>query len=146
MHQIGYADHMLRRDHRLFSTAPRDQAEVLSTLGFLCVALLCAIHVGVILLVLFSPSTWSVVGAAASSIAILLALSGLAVRALEQGLQPEREVERYRQYRSALHAVRDRYDQAASQSEKIGYMREMERLSFDEMRNFLITKCSGRAL
>jgi Domain of unknown function (DUF4365) len=65
-------------------------------------------------------------------------------RAIEQGLQPEREIERYQQYRSAVRAILERYDEAPSQAAKIEIMREMERLSFDEMRNFLITNERSR--
>jgi hypothetical protein len=71
--------------------------------------------------------------------AIWIALFALAARAVEQGLQPEREIERYQQYGSALRAVRDRFDRSETAAEKLQIMVEMEQLSFDEMRNFLIT-------
>lgn len=44
---------------------------------------------------------------------------------------------RYRNYRAAIRAIRDRFDEASSYSAKIEVMREMERFSFDEFRNFL---------
>jgi hypothetical protein len=65
-------------------------------------------------------------------------------RAVEQGLQPEREIERYQQYRSGVRAILERYDHAVSQNAKIEIMREMERLAFEEMRNFLITNERSR--
>jgi hypothetical protein len=43
----------------------------------------------------------------------------------------------YRNYRAAIRTIRDRFDEASSYSPKIEVMREMERLSFDEFRNFL---------
>lgn len=79
-----------------------------------------------------------------SVITIWIALAALAVRALEQGLRPEREVERYQQYRSAVRAILDRFDDSESQAEKIQIMEEMERLCFDELRNFLITNERAR--
>jgi len=83
-----------------------------------------------------------------SSIAIViiiwLALAALATRAIEQGLQPEREIERYQQYRSAVRTILERYDEASNQRSKVAIMREMERLAFDEMRNFLITNERSR--
>ena len=53
-------------------------------------------------------------------------------------------MERYQQYRAALRAVQERFDAAPSQAEKLAVMREMERISFDEMRNFLITNDRSR--
>ena len=66
-------------------------------------------------------------------------LAALAARAIQDGLQPEREAERYQQYRSAVRFVLERFDLSESQKEKLRIMQEMERLVFDEMRNFLIS-------
>jgi FtsH-binding integral membrane protein len=138
MHQIGYANHQLKDDRRIFSASPRRQAAVFSAFGFICIILVCVIHVGVLAGVFFKSSAWAVNSEIASMIIIWVAIAALAVRAIEDGLQPEREVERYQQYRSSVRFVLERFDRAASQSEKLQIMREMERLVFDEMRNFLI--------
>ena len=143
-HQIGYANYKLQNDPTLFTDAPRSQAAFLSTTGLACIVLLCAIHFFVLLGVLIrwtgAPlSGWMSLQPVVTVISIWIALTALAMRAVEEGLQPEREIERYQQYRSALRAIRDRFDTARSQSEKVRIMQEMERLSFDEMRNFLIT-------
>jgi hypothetical protein len=119
---------------------PWRQAQILSQISLIAIALLCVIHVGVLWDAFLTGSVWVVF--ASNSIYVVtiwIALAALAVRAVEQGLQPEREVERYQQYRSALRAILDRFDRAATQGEKIQIMEEMERLSFDELRNFLIT-------
>jgi hypothetical protein len=142
MHQIGYASYKLREDHKIFSSSPRRQAAVLSAVAFTCIILLCAIHVGVLIgAVMPENPFWAEFrfSELVSVIVIWFAIVALGVRAMEQGLQPEREIERYQQYLSAVRAVLERFDNARSQSEKIRVMREMERLSFDEMRNFLIT-------
>jgi hypothetical protein len=47
-------------------------------------------------------------------------------------------------HRSGIRAILERYDEAESQKSKIAIMREMERLAFDEMRNFLITNERSR--
>ena len=102
-------------------------------------------HVGVLVGVLFSGSIFGAFHSREAIVFIIwLALAALAIRAIEQGLQPEREIERYRQYRSGVRAILERYDEATSQNAKINIMREMERLSFDEMRNFLITNERSR--
>jgi hypothetical protein len=138
MHQIGYANNQLKDDRRIFSAAPRRQAAVFSGVSFICVILVCAIHVAVLAGVLSQSSVWEAHAEMASLIIIWIAIAALAVRAIEDGLQPEREVERYQQYRSSVSFVLERFDAAASPKEKLQIMQEMERLVFDEMRNFLI--------
>lgn len=140
LHQIGYANYKLQNDYKILSDMPWRQAQILSQISLIAIALLCVIHVGVLWDAFFTGSVWAVF--ASNSIYVVtiwIALAALAVRAVEQGLQPEREVERYQQYRSALRAILDRFDLAETQGEKIQIMEEMERLSFDELRNFLIT-------
>ena len=73
-----------------------------------------------------------------------IAIAALFVRALEEGLKPERELERYRHYRSAIHAVSDRFEEAGSPAEKIEVMKEMERLIYDEMCDFMRTHHHAR--
>lgn len=75
---------------------------------------------------------------------IWVAIAALAVRALQEGLQPEREIERYRHYRASIRAIRDRFDQASSPAEKLEVMQELERLSFDEFVNFLRSNDEAR--
>jgi hypothetical protein len=104
------------------------------------IVILFAIHGGVLLNVFLPGSIWS--GSTSELISVIIiwiALAALAMRALEQGLQPDREFERYQHYRSALRAVLDRFDHAESCGDKLRVMQEMERLSFDELRDFLIT-------
>lgn len=138
-HQIGYANNQLKDDRRIFSAKPRRQAAVFSGFSFICIVLVCAIHLGVLAGVFSNSATWEANSAIASIIIIWIAIAALAARAIEDGLQPEREVERYQQYGSAVRFVLERFDGAASQEEKLQIMQEMERLVFDEMRNFLIS-------
>jgi hypothetical protein len=70
---------------------------------------------------------------------IVIAVVALSARAFQQGLQPEREIERYQQYRSAIQSILEQIDEAATPSQKLRVMLQMERLAFDEMRNFLRT-------
>lgn len=100
---------------------------------------------GLLLGVIFPTSVWAAFDSETINVVIIwIALAALATRAVEQGLQPEREAERYQQYRSGVRAVLEQFDAAASQDEKIRIMRDMERLAFDEMRNFLITNERAR--
>ena len=119
---------------------PRRQLIILSQAVFAWIILLLLMHVGVLAGALL-PSTIFTVFYSSNAIVLIiwLALAALATRAIEQGLQREREIERYQQYRSAVRAILERYDEAPTQRSKLAIMRELERLAFDEMRNFLIT-------
>lgn len=75
---------------------------------------------------------------------IWIAIVVLGIRALQEGLQPERELERYRHYRAGVHALRDRFEAAISAAEKLEIRRDMERLTFDEFRNFLRSNHEAR--
>jgi hypothetical protein len=145
LHQIGYANFKLQDDYRIFSAMPWRQAQVLSHISLISIVVLGVIDVGVLWEAFFPGSIWTAFAAGSINvITIWIALAALSVRAIEQGLQPEREVERYQQYRSSLRAVLDRFDRAQSGAEKIQVMEDMERLSFDELRNFLITNERAR--
>jgi len=145
-HQLNFARFKMREDDRLFSSAPRSQAATLERVSFSCIVLLLALHITIgtaIVLAsiarlvptpVFVPTLVSVLGAATLCIAVV----ALAARTFQQGLQPERELERYAQYGSSCKAILDRFDGASSHTDKVAIMREMERLSVDEMRNFFL--------
>ena len=140
VHQLDFTSYKLQDDHRVVSAMPRRQLAVISQFIFASILLLVVMHVGVLVGVLFPGSIFAAFHSREAIVVIIwLALAALATRAIEQGLQPEREIERYQQYRSGVRAILERYDEATSQNAKIQIIREMERLAFDEMRNFLIT-------
>jgi hypothetical protein len=74
----------------------------------------------------------------------VLIIAVLVTRALEEGLQPARELERYTRYRAALVSLLGRFDRARAADEKIRIMQETERLSYSEMRGFLKTHFEAR--
>ena len=102
-------------------------------------------HIGVLVGAIFPQTFFTAFNSPTAVVVIIwLALAALATRAVQEGLQPEREIERYQQYGSAVRAILERYDEASSQGSKLEIMREMERLAFDEMRDFLITNERSR--
>jgi hypothetical protein len=145
LHQISYTNYKLQDDQKIFSELPWRQAQVLSHISLIAIVVLCVIDLGVLLGAFFPGSIWTTfVSESINLIIIWIALAALSVRAIEQGLQPEREVERYQQYRSAVRAILERFDRAQSQAEKIQIMEAMEQVAFDELRNFLITNERAR--
>jgi hypothetical protein len=152
-HQLRYANFKLQTDHKIFSAMPMRQAEILENVSKAGIAWLLLIHVSVLVIVLSTFGVLvlggplvSAIGHAASLISIVfsvaiivIAVVALSARAFQQGLQPEREIERYQQYRSALQSILEQFDEADTPSQKIRVMRQMERVAFDEMRNFVRT-------
>ena len=115
LHQLDFADYKLQDDHRIVSLMPHRQLIVLSQAAFAWIILLLVMHVGVLAGALFPTSIFALFHSSNAIVVIIwLALAALATRAIEQGLQPEREIERYQQYRSAVRAVLERYDEATT--------------------------------
>jgi hypothetical protein len=145
IHQLDYANYKLQDDYRIISAMPRRQLAVISAIVLALIVLLVMMHVGILVGTLLPSSMFAAFHSSDAAVVIIwLALTALAIRAIEQGVQPEREIERYQQYRSGVRAMLDRYDNAMFQNAKIEIMREMERLAFEEMRNFLITNERSR--
>lgn len=138
IHQISYANYKLKNDD--FSK-PGRQAEFLWRASVICMGVVCAIHIGVLFGVGFHQID-SLLFRILNLIIVLIAIAVLAARAVEQGLQPEREVERYQRYLIDVQSILTRFD-AASRNEKPHIMKEMEWLSFNETQDFLI--CGERA-
>jgi hypothetical protein len=156
VHQLHYANYKLRSDQKLTSWPARTQEVVFSYTGLCCIFGILVMH----LLIAVSVILGSLVQNPEGTLPVFLrydlpndgihvaviwvAILALAARALQEGLQPERELERYRLYRASIRAIRDRFDQAESPPSKFEAMLEMERLTFDEMRNFLRASLEAR--
>src|SRR5579862_4522173 len=156
-HQLNYVRYKLRPDNAIFSDAAPRQLQVLDLIAGLLIAGLLLLHIAVAIgIIVLAIGTFAGVWPGAlfrasmhignldvailwDMVIIWLAVIALAGRAFEQGLQPGREVERYQHYRSGLRAIGERFENAPSAAEKVKIMREMERLAFDEFRNFMIT-------
>lgn len=141
-HQLQYANYALRTDETIVPTSCVRQLEILRdvSLGFIFIVFLAHLAVA-----LAQAGWWISFPDRPFHLAIIwLAIGILAVRTVEEGLQPGREVERYRQYRAAILSLLKRFDGAASPSERIGVMLETERAAYQEMRSFLKTNDDAR--
>jgi hypothetical protein len=149
MHQLHYANYQLRSEQNTLSWSLRLQERMFSYTTLIAILVMLLIHLWIALSIAFGaylperlmPES---AGVDVHTVVIWVAIVALAVRALQEGLQPEREIERYRHYRAGVRAIRDRFDEAASPAEKLQVMMEMERLSFDEFRNFLCSNNEAR--
>lgn len=140
MRQLQYANRKLNTEASLWPLSLRQQADFLSQTAFICVLALFAIHL-VIAMALAAPSLESVSAFAHNPcvhvVTIWCAILALAIRAAEEGLGIRDEIERYRDYRSSIKAIRERFERTTDPAEKLRIMEDMERLSYEEMCSFL---------
>ncbi|MCK5232332.1 MAG: hypothetical protein KAR13_18820, partial [Desulfobulbaceae bacterium] len=145
-HQLQYANYKLRQGSTVFTDASKKQGLIFKNTSLVLIVVVFAIHMVIAFMTAFGIS--EVLGEVGMKIlhvaAIWVAITALASRALEEGLQPDREIERYEDYRLGVQSILNRYEAAQSLSEKISIMQEMERLSYDEMQNFLRTHDKAR--
>lgn len=132
-HQLQFANYKLR-DAGL-SSSPT-QLTLLRRVTFLCILLVFAVHL-LIAISLLSDSLLLVRGAISHVLILWACIIALAARALEEGLQPSREIERYGRYRSQVEALLERFDTSRNAQEKLAVMEEMERVVYQELRGFL---------
>ena len=75
---------------------------------------------------------------------VWLAFIALAFRALDEGLMPDHEIARYRDYRLEMDSILARWDSATMINDKVALMIETERASFREMVSFLRAHADAR--
>jgi hypothetical protein len=156
-HQLDFTNFKLKSDYKLFSEMPATQADVLADVSNISFWFIMFVHVCVFIIIMSAAAVWTsdllssrpqdfqagsfapIVSHTFGGAIIILAVVSLCAHAFGQGLQPEREVERYQQYRSTLKSILEQFDGTDGPTEKIKIMRQTERAAFDEMRNFLVT-------
>jgi hypothetical protein len=140
--QLEFAQYKLRKDGRIFSAFPTQQAHVLGTAAVACILGLVLAHFIVVIDVMFvnegKLAKWS------HAIGFGFGIAAVAFRTLLEGLQSSREVERYRHYRAAMKAAADRMDAESTFEEKLRAAEGIERVSADEMVIFLRASMEAR--
>lgn len=137
LRQRQYADHKLTAHGGLFSSFPRAQVTLLSNASLLIVALLFVMHVGsAFLMVPLHTNHQEGLSLLLHVAVVWLALLALALRAIEEGLRPRAEVERYRHYQAETRRILDGFDHA-DVSGKLQAAQALEHAAFDEMVIFL---------
>jgi hypothetical protein len=144
-HQVNYANYMLGQSIGVSPTTSGDQLKWTKSISMICIFLIFVIHFIIAVLLMLNLDL-SLQKPWISVLVVWVAIIALATRALEEGLQPAREVERYTEYRSSLLQLLSQYKQTSDPSDKISIMRETERVSYQEMRGFLKTNEEARFL
>jgi hypothetical protein len=140
-HQHGYAVHKLRESTPLSPLSflkwpPVCQKKLLGGASSTCfvVALLCSVS-----LLYCQAKALPNVGRGLGATAVLIAVFGAALRAIEQGLGINEEIERFSDYRSRISHLHERFKRTNDTKEKLHLMEELELASVDEMKSFLRT-------
>jgi hypothetical protein len=140
LRQRQFSDYKLRDDGRLFSKFPRTQAKVLGWVGIGCILAILFLDVFAAAKAIFHANANKAETGSISNLshqlAIWIALLALAIRAIEEGLKPRAEIERYRHYQAVTERLLERYSHSAKAT-KIEIMRTMEHAAYDEMVIFL---------
>jgi hypothetical protein len=132
--QLGYCEAKLSKKSTGRRMSSRQTQSLFSVLGWTCVAIVIGLHIAQVgAEALHLPRAWMEVAV------VWTALVALATRAMEEGLQPHRDVERYEQYRANIMVAIERFDAATGVPAKLEVMRAFERTSLEEMRIFMRT-------
>lgn len=133
--QIDYCDLVLREKKGFWKHAPVRQAQILGALALGCVLAILGLHA----MVLFGAlaNIYWMKGPLVHVLAIWAAIIALTARTFEEGFQPEREIERMRHYRLSLKRLYERFKETDDPAEKITIMRELEKVTYQEMVLFL---------
>ncbi len=138
--QGGYCDAKLEHRHKGRMTT-KQLEEIFTGLGWFCVGAIILIHIGHFVGMLAQAQL------AILEVAVIwIALIALAGRAMEDGFQPQREIERYEQYRANVRVATERFEAATTFPAKLDAIRSFERTSLEEMRVFLRTHARARFL
>ena len=141
-HQVQYANYKLQKGG--FSSVHK-QITVLTQMSTVSIMLVFTLHIMIALSLISFIKNW-IDFADQPWVHVLIlwtAICALTARAFEEGLQPTREQERYRRYRSVLLRMREKFDQA-SPLDRFRVMGEIERTIYSEMAAFLKTNDEAR--
>ncbi len=145
--QGGYANAKLKKTSPVWN--PLKSVKAFTNLGWACVVAIFLLHV--VNLGVYGISFWRGVPdrlpeGLLEFLLIVIAMAALALRAMEEGSQPHREVERYEGYRANVRVATERFDAATDVASKADAMRGFERTSLEEMRVFLRTHAEAKFL
>lgn len=139
--QEAYASYIATADGSI-RTHPRVQKEILHRSGLIAVFAIVALHVSVTLGVLTGIKELKSIYVHLAT--VLLALSALASRAVEDGLNPGEHLVRYAGYFSSIRYIALHYNRARTAKSKHDYAWQLEDAAFAEMVDFLASSSKAR--
>jgi hypothetical protein len=130
-HQAGYAAWRIKRFGGLWW-----QENFLSRVALGIIGVMFVLH-----LMGFMPRNEEAHGSSVEAAILAFALAALLVKVFEEGLQPQREVERYEDYLAHCEIAKQKFEAARVQGgpETFQTMLDFERIVYEEMKHFLRT-------
>lgn len=147
LHQYDYVTHMLApaNEHSFWELSKWSLLRQEAFLGgaissCFSATLICALGVISNRLLQLAPALDPLL----ASLTLVIAITGVALRTIKDGLGVTPEIERYRDYRGKIRRMLFQYDAARDQQTKLVLMEEMELAAVDELRGFLRTHLDAR--
>jgi len=139
--QTQYTNYVLSADGPFWSSPPK-QLHVLGNLSYVLVVLAFFSNFVALLSAVWDgfPIDWPVI----SSLAIAFAIIAVGVRAMLEGLRPQRETRRMQFYASAINLANTQFNDARSHAKHIEATCTLERASYDEMVEFISSNEQAR--
>lgn len=132
--QVQYTNYVLSSDGKFWSS-PRKQIHILGNLSYILVVL--AFVANFVALVSALSNSFKDYWPVLSALAIAFAILAVGVRAMLEGLRPQRELRRMEFYARAISHAEDSFLSARSHPRKVDAVSLLERASFDEMVEFI---------
>ena len=137
--QIQYTNYVLSSDAKFWSS-PAKQLHILGNLSYVLVVLSFVANFVALIGAIWSglvagnvPISWEVM----SSLAIAFAILAVGVRAMLEGLRPQRETRRMQFYAAAINYAGTRFETARTHNKRVEAACLLERASYDEMVEFI---------
>ncbi len=132
--QIQYTNYVLSSEGRFWSS-PAKQLHILGNLSYLLVVFAFAANFIALGAAVWGPFEEST--SILSALAIAFAILAVGVRAMLEGLRPQRETRRMQFYASAINRADRDFDAARTHAKRIAAFATLERASYDEMVEFI---------
>lgn len=132
--QIQYTNYVLSADGAFWSS-PTKQLHILGNLSYVLVVLAFISNLVALISAMWEgfPIDWPIL----SSLAIAFAIVAVGVRAMLEGLRPQRETRRMQLYAAAINHADDVFKTARTHAKHIEGMSLLERASYEEMVEFM---------
>jgi len=132
--QIQYTNYVLSSEAKFWSS-PAKQIHILGNLSYLLVVFAFAANFVALICALWeqAPDITTILG----SLAIAFAILAVGVRAMLEGLRPQRETRRMQFYAAAINHARQSLESARTHAKRIEALATLERASYDEMLEFI---------
>ena len=139
--QIQYTNYVLSADGKFWSS-PAKQIHILGNLSYILVVFAFVANFIALVSALWSP--FPISAAVLSSLAIAFAIFAVGVRAMLEGLRPQRETRRMQFYAAAINHADQSFGAARTHARKVAAMGMLERASYDEMVEFISSNEQAR--